>query len=110
MLSGPSRISVSGAVVSGGSSTDHVCTAGVSSTRPAGLLARTRKTWSPTPTPMSSSGDSQVSNAPASSAHSKVAPAVGEENSSVAVVSVVGVSGPSSMFVSGGVPSRISQL
>ena len=108
---GPSVIVVSGAVVSGGSTICHMCCAGVSSTMPAGLFARTLKTWLPTPRPVRSTAEVQVSKGAVSSAHSKVAPGMGDENSKCAVVSVVDASGARSrlMLVSGGFSSRTSQ-
>jgi hypothetical protein len=109
--SGPVVIVVSGAVVSGGSTIDHTCCAGVSSTTPSGLFARTVKTWLPTPRPESSTGDVQAANGSVSSAHSNVTPALVDENSKYAVVSVVGLSGATSrlMLVSGGDSSTTSQ-
>ncbi len=68
-------------------------------------IARTRNAYSPNAKSVYSSGEEQgrkiASPSGAMNAHSKVTPGVSEENSNVAVVLSVGVSGPMSMNVSG---------
>ena len=100
---------MTGAVVSGGSSTTHSCTAGVGSALPAASVARTRNRWSPSASPLTTRGDVHEAKAPPSSEHSNVEPASSDENVNVPPVAVVGLSGPLSIVVSGGVVSSTRQ-
>ncbi len=68
--------------------------AGLGSALPAASSARTRSTWSPSVRPDNVVGDVQGAHEPASSRHSKRAPASGLENDSVAVVAFVMAGGP----------------
>ena len=63
--SGPDRI-----VVSGGKSTVQARRAGLWSTLPAASVARTSSVWSPSASPLSSTGEVQAYHEPLSSEHS----------------------------------------
>src|SRR5262249_30956477 len=101
----PAAIVTPGGVVS----TVKVLDAGVASTLPAGSLARTVKVCEPSASAPSVSGEEQLTNAPPSTWHSKLAVPSGDENVNVGVLSVVGAgsSGPEVIDVSGGVVSML---
>ena len=78
---GPVTIVVSGA----DTSTVQSHSAGVSSSTPSAFLARTKSVWSPSAGTVTSCGETQATNGPASSAHSKLEPGWSEENAKAAV-------------------------
>src|SRR5918992_2513681 len=88
--------------VSGARPTVHWCTAGVGSTTPKERFARTSKRCGPSLSPPTKCGDAQDCHSEPSSAHSKVTPAVLEENVNWALESAVGESGAELSQVSGG--------
>ena len=94
---GPVTIVVCGAAAS----TVQSHSAGVSSSTPSAFRARTYMVWSPSASPVTSYPEMQGTNAPASSAHSKLEPAWSDENVKLALDAAVSDSGPVSIVVSG---------
>src|ERR671919_44500 len=88
--------------VSGARPTVHSCTAGVGSTTPKERIARTSKRCGPSLSPPTKCGEAQDCHSEPSSAHSKVTPAVLEENVKLAPDSDVGEAGDESSEVFGG--------
>ena len=83
--------------------TDQLRPAGVSSTRPVGLVARTRNVWLPFASAEYVVGDAHGAYAAPSRLQPKVEPATEAENVSVAEVKLPAPDGPEPMVVSGGV-------
>ena len=100
---GPESMVVCGAVAS----TVIEREAGVASTLPTESVERTSKLCSPSASSGVVNGDSQGSQSPASSRHSKLEPGSSEENSKVGVGSGVTPEGPESMVVCGAVASTV---
>src|SRR4051812_48048000 len=95
---GPTRIAVDGATVS----TKMLRVAGVPSTGPPGVRARTWKMCAPSASAPAVDGETHGAGVPASIQHSNAAPAAGSAtNSNVGVESVMGPSGPEVIRVSG---------
>ena len=94
---GPEVMLVSGAVVS----TVQVRLAGLASVFPAVSVAFTSKVCEPSDSPLYSFGEVQLSKAPLSSLHSKVALLSLEEKLKLAVVLLRVPEGPEVMLVSG---------
>src|SRR5688572_29074734 len=92
----------------GNGRTVHSYVSAVGSIFPAGSIARTRKVWSPTVSPVYVTGDVQLEERP-SNAQEKVEPGALEEKVKVARVLVESV-GPKSIVVSGGVVSAITTV
>src|SRR5919106_142430 len=93
---------MSGALLQfGGASTVQLELAGDPSGVPAGSVARTLNSWSPSASPLYSAGEEQASQAELSSEHSNTDPATFDENSKLALELVVVASGCASIVVSG---------
>src|ERR687895_232191 len=100
---GACTMSVAGAVVSGGPIV-HRYVAAVGSAAPSSSVATTSNSWRPTARPVYCAGEVQASGTP-SSVHMKVELSSVEKKPKLALVSVVGSSGPPEITVSGAVPS-----
>ena len=105
---GPESIVVSGGSLSGGATMVHMYAAGIGSTWPTESVARTSNTCWPTARPVYWRGEVHGTQPPLSSWHSNVAASLAE-NSKIALVASVELSGPESTVVSGGVSSTIVQ-
>jgi hypothetical protein len=95
---------VTGAIVSGGPIV-HCQVAGVGSGVPCSSVATTSKLWTPSARPVYCAGEVQASGVPPSSEHRKVEFSSVEKKPKLALVSVVGSSGPLVISVCGAVPS-----
>ncbi len=102
---GPAVIDVSGAAVS----TVKLRVASEASVLPAASLALTEKVCEPSESPVSSFGDEQAAQAPASSLHSKLDPSSVEEKEKLAELDAVTPDGPPEISVSGAAVSTTAR-
>ena len=100
-------VAVAGDGQENGPLTVQVWVAGEGSVFPAGSVARTRRVWVPSVSPVYWRGEVQKVNADPSREHSNVAPVSSAVKVKVAVVSVVGSSGPVATVVWGAVVSTV---
>ena len=100
---GPPPMVVLGATVS----TVQVRVASLASTLPAASVARTRKVWLPSASPLSARGEVQLCQAPESSLHSNVAASSSESKPTLAEADATVPLGPDSIVVSGATVSTV---